>query len=186
MRWPVVIIFGYVLLGLELTVKRALGIGWDSSLVTPSFIVPFLVFLAMSAPLVPTLWVALVLGFAADILSPREGGTVLVMGPYALGNMAGVYFVHTMRGLMRRHWLSVVLLSILASALTELVVVALFSIRGLYTPTEFVAWSQLLIRLASSIYTGATAAGLALILLPCSGMFGFHDPHQRRFASRRT
>jgi hypothetical protein len=186
-RWPVVVIFGYLLLGLELTVKRALAVGPPGAAsIAPSFIIPFLVFLALSAPLVPTLWVAMLLGAAVDICSPREGGTVLVIGPYALGNMAGVYFVYTMRGFMRKHWLSLIFLSVVAGILTELVVVAIFSVRGLYTVTEFIAWRELLRRVLSSLYTAATATALALLLFPMSGLFGFQEPHQRRFASRRS
>jgi rod shape-determining protein MreD len=181
-----VIIFGYLLLGLELTVKRALALGsTGAESVAPSFIVPFLVFLALSGPLVPTLWVAFLLGIAMDICSPREGGAITVIGPYALGSMAGVYFVYTMRGFMRRHWLSVIVLSVIASILIELVVVALFAVRGLYTVTEFVAWRELIRRVLSSLYTAATATVMAGVLLPLSGLFGFQDPHQRRFVSRR-
>ncbi len=186
MRWPVVVIFGYVLLGLELTVKRALAIGPPGAAsIAPSFIVPFIVFLALSAPLVPTLWVALVLGIAVDFCSPDEGGAVFVIGPHALGYMAGAYFVFTMRGLMRRHWLSLIFLSVLACALAELVVVAFYSVRGMYNPSGFVAWRELLRRVMGALYTSATATLLSAILLPMSGLFGFQDPHQRRFAARR-
>lgn len=186
MRWPVVVIFAYLTLGLELTVKRALAVGPPgAATIAPSFIIPLLVFLALSAPLVPTLWVALALGVAVDICSPREGGGVVIIGPYALGYMAGAYFVFTMRGFMRRHWLSMIFLSIVACMLAELVVVAMFSVRGLYSATEFVAWRELLRRVMSSLYTAATATVFSLILLPMTGLFGFQDPHQRRFASRR-
>lgn len=182
-----VVIVAYVMLGLELSVKRALAIGPPGAAsIAPSFIVPFLVFLALSAPLVPTLWVALVLGLAVDICSPRGASADLVVGPYALAFMAGAYFVFTMRGLMRRHWLSVIFLSIVASILIELVVVAFFSVRGLYSASDFVAWRELLRRAAGSVYTGVTAAILAAMLLPASGVFGFNEQQHRRFASRRS
>lgn len=189
MRWPVVALVGYVLIGLELTVRRALAIGPpDAATIAPSFIIPFLVFVAMSAPVVPTLWVALLMGLAVDIRSPRDGGTLLVVGPYAIGYMAGAYLVVTMRGLMfRRNPLSVMFLSLLASLLAELIVVAFFSIRGMYSATDFSAGRELVHRLLSSVYTALTTAWvLALVFLPMTNLFGFQEQHARRFAGRRT
>lgn len=189
MRWPVVAVVGYLLIGLELTVRRALAIGPpDAATIAPSFIIPFLVFVAMSAPVVPTLWVALLMGLAVDLRSPRDGGTLLVVGPYALGYMAGAYLVVTMRGIMfRRNPLSVMFLSLLSSLLAELIVVAFFSIRGMYSiDTDFSAGRELLHRLLSSLYTALTTAWvMALVLLPMTSLFGFQDPHARRFAGRR-
>jgi len=190
MRWPVVAVVGYLLIGLELTVRRALAIGPpDAATIAPSFVIPFLVFIAMSGPVVPTLWVALLMGLAVDLRSPRDGGTLLVVGPYAIGYMAGAYLVVTMRGLMfRRNPLSVMFLSLLASLLAELIVVAFFSIRGMYSPLgDFSAGRELVHRFLASAYTALTTAWvLALLLLPMTGVFGFQEQHARRFAGRRT
>jgi len=186
-RWPVVAIFAYILLGMELAVKRAFAIVLpDAAMIAPSFLVPFVVYIALSAPLLPALWIALILGAAVDLRSPRDAGALVVLGPYALGYMAAAYFVVVMRGfVMRKHPLSLVLLSVLGCGLAELVVVTFFSIRGLYTMSEFSAWRELLHRMASSVYTGASALLLAAVLLPLSNMFGFHDPHARRQMGRR-
>jgi rod shape-determining protein MreD len=129
------------------------------------------------------------MGLAVDIRSPRDGGTLLVVGPYAIGYMAGVYLVVTMRGLMfRRNPLSVMFLSMLASLLAELIVVAFFSLRGMYSVTaDFSAGRELVHRMLSSFYTALTTAWiLALLFLPMTNLFGFQDQHARRFAGRRT
>ena len=179
MRWPVVAIVAYVVLGLETAVKPELAIGP----VSPSFIVPFLTFIALSGPTVPVLWVAVVMGMIADLYSPRDDGTLVVLGPYALGYMAAAYLVLVMRGLMfRRSPLSMIFLSILATALAELVLVAFMTLRSAYTDPE--TWSaarELAGRMLGALYTVMSAGVLSLILFPLTPLFGFQDIHSRRF-----
>jgi len=148
--------------------------------------VPFIVFLALSAPATSTLWVALILGAMVDLRSPRDAGTAIVLGPYALGYASAAYLVLTVRGLiMRRHWLSPIVMSVLACGLAELVVVAFFAVRGIYIVSEFSAGPELVHRMLSALYTGATAAGMSLLLGRMSGVFGFNDTSHRRFAGGR-
>lgn len=187
MRWPVVAIMAYVVLGLEAAVKPALAIspsGWRFS---PSFIVPFVAFIALSGPTVPVLWVAVVLGMIVDLYSPREAGTLVVLGPYALGYMAAAYLVLVMRGLMfRRSPLAMMFLSMLGVALSELVVVAILTIRSVYP--DAAGWSaggELASRMLGALYTVMTAGVLSIILFPMTPLFGFQDLHSRRF-TRKT
>lgn len=185
MRWPVAAIVAYVLLGLELSLKDAMAVG--STHVAPSFIVPFVVFIAMSAPVVPTLWLALALGAAVDLTSPRGAAGYVVLGPYAMGYMLAAYLVLTMRGLMfRRSPLTVVFLSVLASAIAELIVVAFLSARGAvyHDGLGWNAAAELVNRMLSSGYTALTAGFLSLILLPMAPLFGFQETGARRFARR--
>ena len=186
MRWPVVVIMAYVVLGLEAAVKPALAISPSGLRFTPSFIVPFLTFVALSGPTVPVLWVAVVLGMIMDLYSPRDTGTLVVLGPYALGYMAAAYLVLVMRGLMfRRSPLSMMFLSILGVALSELVVVAIMSFRALYPdPTSWSAGAELASRMLGALYTVMTAGVLSIILFPLTPLFGFQDIHSRRFARK--
>jgi cell shape-determining protein MreD len=181
----VVVICGYLALGLELAVKPALALG--PTKIAPSFLVPLVAYIALCGPLVPALWVALLLGAAVDLSSPRGDGTVFVLGPYALGYVAGAYLAHTMRGLMfRRSALSVMFLSVLAGLLAELVVVSLLTFRSVYS--HDVPWSagaELVKRVMSAGYTAITGLALGIVLVPMSSVFGFADPQSRRF-SRRT
>jgi rod shape-determining protein MreD len=185
MRWPVVAFFAYVLLGMELAVKPHLAIG--PTRIAPSFIVPFIVFIAMSAPMLPTLWVALVLGAVFDLLSPRGDGAVPVLGPYALGYLIGAFLTLTLRGVMfRRSPLTMMFLAVLASLIAELVVVGFFTVRSVYTDSG-AGWSagaELLKRALSSLYTLATAGMLGIVLLPMASLFGFQDSHSRRSVRR--
>lgn len=185
MRWPVVVMVGYVLVGLQMgLVNEFLRLGHTNAV--PSLIVPFVVFVALFAPPLPALWTALLLGLTIDLASPRGTG-VIIAGPHALGFTLAAYLVITVRPIMmRRNPLTLMVLSIIASALAQLVVVAIFSFRGIY-PDPF-AWfpmRELIERLLSSLYTGATGLLLAFVLFPTMPMFGFNDAHLRRPLGRR-
>ena len=183
MRWPVVAIMAYVVLGLEVAVKPALAIAPANYRFDPTFVVPFLTFIALSGPTVPVLWVALVLGMVVDLYTERDAGDLVVLGPYALGYMAGAYLVLVMRGLMfRRSPLSMIFLSILATAICELVVVFIFTLRHVYTgPELWSAGTELANRLLGAGYTALSGGLLSLILFPLTPLFGFQDIHSRRF-----
>lgn len=183
MRWPVVAIMAYVVIGMEVAVKPALAVRPSGLLFAPTFIVPFLTFIALAGPTVPVLWVALAMGAVVDLYTDREAGNLVVLGPYALGYMAGAYLVLVMRGLMfRRSPLSMIFLSILATAIAELVVVFFFTVRALYPgPTTWSAGTELLSRMFGAGYTALSAGVLSLILFPLTHMFGFQDIHSRRF-----
>jgi rod shape-determining protein MreD len=183
MRWPVVAIIGYIVLGLETAIKPAFEISPSGLRFSPTFVVPFLTFVALSGPTVPVLWVALVMGMIVDLYSPRETGSLVVLGPYALGYMAGAYLVLVMRGLMfRRSPLSMVFLSVLATALGEIVVVALMTFRSLYSePSTWSAAQELANRMLGALYTALSAGALSILLFPMTPLFGFQDIHSRRF-----
>lgn len=183
MRWPVVAIMAYLVVGLEAAVKPALAISPSGFRISPTFLIPFITFVALSGPTLPVLWLALLLGAVADLYTPRDVGQLVVLGPYALGFMAAAYLVLVMRGLMfRRSPLSMIFLSILATALAQLVVVALLSIRSIYTdPQLWSAGVELTNRLLGAVYTGLTAGVLSVLLFPLTPAFGFQDLHSRRF-----
>ncbi len=184
MRWPVVVVFGYLFLAVEIGLREGLGIGPRNT--SPSLVIPLIVFVALHAPALATLWTAALLGVVVDLSTLRGPGAVVVVGPHALGYLLAAYFVLTIRGVMikRSPW-TLVVLSIVAALLAHIVVVALFVFRKIYGEAiDFVAWRELVDRFIRSLLTGAAALVLSAVLFPVTGLFGFTDPHLRRPMSR--
>jgi rod shape-determining protein MreD len=187
MNWLLAGIVAWVMLGLEKGLRGALELG--SSGIAPSFIFVFATFAALMAPSGTALWTCLVLGLLVDLTHTVDlaaGGSAVIVGPYALGYVLACQLVLTMRGVMMwRNPLALGFLALLASIVCHLVVVAVFAVRELIL--NEVAWGaagQLGTRLGSSLYTGALAVVLALVLFPMAGALGLSGPHARRFARR--
>ena len=153
--------------------------------IAPSFIVPFIVFVSLFAPSLNSYWTALLLGLAIDLTSPRGTEGMIIAGPHALGLLGASYLVVSLRTVINRNTLALVVFSIVAAAFAGLVTVAIFTFRSWYTPQ--IAWfagEQLSQRIFSALYTGASAALLSLILFPAHGLFRFQDPYNRRSSFR--
>lgn len=184
MSWPVVLVIGYICVGLELVVSSELRLG--SSAVAPSFVVPFVVFVAMFAPAAKVYWTALLLGLALDLLTAWNGETV-IPGPKALGLLLAAYFIVTLRTLINRNTLALIVFSIVAMAISQVFLVAVMTLRSLYTvpaPT----WhgrTELVQRTLSALYTGGSAAALGLLLFSCQNLFRFQEPYSRRVRGLR-
>jgi rod shape-determining protein MreD len=179
MSWPVVLVFGYLCVGLELVVASELRLG--DTAVAPSFVVPFLVFIALFAPATRVYWTALILGLSLDLLTPWAAGTV-VPGPKALGFLLAAYFIVTLRTLINRNTLAVIVFSIVAMAIAQVFFVAVMTFRSVYT-VPAPAWhgrAELGQRLLASLYTGGSAAVLGLLLFTFQGLFRFQEPYSRR------
>lgn len=176
MNWLVFAVIAWFAIGLEAGFAGALGVQIGPARLVPSFVVPLAVYIAMSAAPTPALWCSLVLGLMLDLTTPaaESRAAQTVIGPYALGLFVTAQYVLAIRGLMiRRNPLSIVFLAVTGSALMHLVVVAIFTARRIYGGME--AWNaghELVERLGSSLYTGATALilGFLLQLVP----LGFH------------
>lgn len=180
MRWPVVLVVAYLLIGIEAVVPRELAVGPTS--IAPSFILPFIVFVAMFAPAMKAYWTALLCGLAIDLLSPR-GAMLVVPGPYALGFLAAAFLIVTIRTIINRNTVAVVVFSMLGTAIAQIVIVALLTFRSMYTDQDVMVWSptqELVQRMLASLYTGVTAFGLSFLLFPMLKTFGFADPYSRR------
>jgi cell shape-determining protein MreD len=187
MNWIVAAIVAWVLMGVEKGLRGALELG--ASGVAPSFVFAFAAFLALVAQPGPALWTCLVLGLLVDLtntLDLRAGGSATIVGPYALGFLLAGQLVLTLRGVMiSRNPLTLGFLSLVGGVVCQLTVLAILGVRNLIAGD--LAWSpadQLLPRLASSLYTGALAVGLALALFPLQGALGVGPSQGRRFARR--
>lgn len=187
MSWPAFILTAWVLFGLEIGLKQALGLGtWG---VAPSFVVPLAVFISMGAPAGRAVWACLILGIGLDLTwSPpvSSGPAPTIIGPYALGLALAGQLVLALRSMMiRRNPLTLAFLAFAGSGVMHLMVVAMFTARSLMgDPIVWNAGSQLLSRLGSSAYTALAAFVLALLLIPMSPLFGFHLG-QGRYGGRR-
>lgn len=181
------LIVAAVLLGLEQAVKSPLAVGQTA--IAPSVVIPLVVFIALFAPPLAALWTALLIGAVVDLATVWSNGVseLVVVGPCALGFVVGAYFVLTVRALLyRRNPITLMAMSVLASALAALVFVAIHSIRMLYTDAyTFHGLTELGQRLLASVYTGAAGLLLAFALFPMMPLFGFHDPRDRRFGGRK-
>lgn len=179
MSWPVALVFGYLLLAIELVIPTELRVGAGD--VAPSFVVPFVVYIAMFAPALTAYWAAVWLGLTIDLASPRGTEAYIIVGPNAIGLLAAAYVIVTLRAVVNRNPLALVVFSIVAAAMCGLVVVAIMTLRSWYTPQiPWFAGVELSRRLFSSVYTGLSAAVVGLALFPLHGLFKFHDPYHRR------
>ena len=117
MNWFVFAIITWISFGLELALTPVLDAG--SSGVHPSMVIPLMAFIALYAPRKQALWAAIVLGVLMDLLAPMpriDGGSVVIIGPYALGYLLGAHFILAIRGmLIRRNPLTLVMIAIFAS-----------------------------------------------------------------------
>lgn len=187
MNWLMLGIVAWVMLGLEKGLRGAMELG--SSGIAPSFVLVLATYIALLAPSGTALWACVALGLLVDLTNTVDlasGGSAVIAGPYALGYVLAGQLVLTMRGVMMgRNPLALGFLALLASIVCHLVVVAIFAVRGLLV--DEVTWGaagQLGPRLGSSLYTGALAVALALVLFPMSGALGLTGPQARRFARR--
>ena len=168
MNWIAFAVAAWVCLGLDRGLAPLLSPGMGR--IAPSFVVPLVVFVALNAPPRAALWAALALGLATDLTSPVEpavaGVPVWVPGPNALGMMLAAQLVLAMRGMvLKRRLPTMIVLSVLAAAVSSVVVVAIFSVRGFAPEAAAVRpAAELLRRLGSALYTAGSAAVLGLVL----------------------
>ncbi|MBC7833847.1 MAG: hypothetical protein H7Y88_01955 [Phycisphaerales bacterium] len=187
MNLPVVLVLAYVALGLELALKPGLALGTS---IAPGVLLPMAVFIALYSQPRQALWVGLVLGVALDLTSPipmfGAARNMTLLGPNALGYLAATYLTLTIRGLLvRRNPLTLLVVSVIAMALAQIVLVAILSVRSFYDSSlSFGPLRELTSRLLSSLYTAGTAGIMGLLLVPLAPWLGFHDPASRRMGRR--
>ncbi len=192
MRWPLAVLVAYFTIGLELALRPELALGPEGggSGVSPSFVLPLVIYIAMFAPQVTALWTALVLGLVMDLTAPRPGPpqneALYVVGPNAFALIAAAYLTLTVRGLLfRRNWFSLLALTIAGGVLGQIVLVTLFSVRAWFgDPSDWSPGHELWTRLLSAGYSGATAIVMALPLFAMHKGFHFTEPN-RGFSVKR-
>jgi len=173
----VVLLAGWIAMGLETGLKETLSVRVGSFTGAPSFVTPLVVFIALCASNRAALWSALALGVAMDLTAGRfmaNGQPITVVGPYAIGLVLACQLVLVVRGVViRRNPLTVMAMSMLAGVVCQICVTALLVVRRVVdSGFAFSATHELVERLLSAILTGGTGLVLGLVLVPMSGFFG--------------
>lgn len=181
MNWLGVAIIGWLALGLEGSLRHTLRLGHTG--IAPSFVVPVVVIVALAASPLQATWAAVILGIAIDLTSVAPSGgvgaPVPVVGPHALGFALAAQAVLAMRQMViRRHPLSIGVMSMVFAVIVGIVASAVFTVRS-FVPAlaDAVAWNagrELMERSGSGVYTGMVAAVMAILLVPVFQGLGFN------------
>ncbi len=186
MNWLVFALVSWVAFGLEIGLRPLLSPGQGN--IAPSFVIPVLVYVALWSPARTALWAGLILGLAADLTSAIDlnpVGAATIVGPHAIAYLLAAQLVVAARGVViGRSPVTLVTLSVLASLVSGILVVAILTIRGFYDPIVWSPGAQLGFRTLSALYTGLIALALYLILTPLGGAFSFQHAPAARFTRR--
>jgi len=194
MRWPVLFIAAYLLLGLDLGLRPLLEVGSGAG-IAPSLLLVLTVFVAASAPPLTTAWAALVLGGLVDLVAAYDAGpdVAVILGPHALGYAAGAWTTLQLRAVVyRRHPLTMTLLTLVAGITAQLVVAGFVGARNLLSVVAPTWWDVITPGAATTfldgslaaVYAAVVALPLGWILNRLSGAFGFVTAH-RPFSAYR-
>ena len=177
MNWVVFGLVAWVTLGLELGLRPTIQLG--ASGIAPSFALILITYIALAAPRQTALWAAMFVGVMLDLTSERLAsnnlGTLMIVGPYALGCMLGASAITNLRAMVyRRNPITMLLLAGLVSAIVQIVVVACLAARSWWDPAlAFHARPELASRLGSAAYTGFAALIVGPVLNFLTPLFGF-------------
>jgi len=188
MNWLAFFVCAYLCVGMELGFRPMLDLGNGGA---PSFLVPLIVFIALGAPHVATLWAAFLLGLMVDLTSPipfaERSGEAWVVGPYVLGYLLSAQIMLSMRGVVvRKHPLTLVGLSLVASLIIHICVTFLYSIRAAYDPIAWDLSDQLLSRFFSSLWTMVSALVMWVFLSRVARFMEFQAPGAWAASQRRV
>lgn len=189
MMWVGMALLAWILLGLELGLRRMLEIG--SSGVAPSFVFGLVALLALAGTPAMVHRGALIVGILMDLLFPvpmAEGrGEMVVLGPYTLGFLVAAHFMLNSRGLIvRRNPLSLGVMAMAGFAIARVLgLFFLFVRQWIHGDVGIGMGSELLAALGSAVYTGVVTTLLGLVLIPLAPSIGLPNLQQRRFARTR-
>lgn len=189
MNWPLFVLVSWVIFGLELGLRDALRLG--PTPVAPSFVVPLLVFVSISAPAGTLRIACLALGLVTDLTFPVElrdaGAPATIIGPHALAYLLAGQLVLSMRSMMiRRNPLTVAFLSVIAGAVAQIVVVAMLTVRWIFgDPIVWNPTHELFTRLGGALACAVTGLVVAAVLSPLAPFLGLHLAAARRFPRPR-
>ena len=129
MNWLLFAILTYGFLLMQMGLTALLGIP-NAEGVTPNFLLIFAVFVGIQAPERMVGWSMLVIGLCANLLPGPMNAPIL--GPVALGYLAGAFAVLQLRTLVfRESVISLAIMVVVVGIFIELVIVALYTARGL-------------------------------------------------------
>ncbi|MHC4976857.1 MAG: hypothetical protein ACYTF7_09675 [Planctomycetota bacterium] len=183
MNWAAATVLCWIAMGLDVGLSSALQLGDGGA--RPAFSIIVLAYIACHAPRQETLWLSLALGLVMDLthesISPGGMGTVTIVGPYALGCVASVSIVMTLRGsIMRSSVLAMPFLAGLSVLAVQLVMVTLIEARSWYD-------GDVAIHAGAGLWRGVQVAlYTAIIAIPLAPLIGALGPvmsfgHQSRW-----
>ncbi|MDX2116121.1 MAG: hypothetical protein SFZ24_10965 [Planctomycetota bacterium] len=181
MNWLIFALLAWLMAGMELGLRDALQIG--NLALAPSFVMILLVFVALWARPQTALGVGLSLGALLDllyVLPTQTGETAVLMGPWALGCTLAAYTVLNFRALMfRKNPLTMAFLCAVATAIANVIVLAILALRAFYDPILLPsATSELWQRLGTAVYTGVVALAVGPALQTLAPWLGFRRQTQ--------
>ena len=178
MNWVVFAVALWLFLGLDYGLRDALQVG--SLNIAPYFSMILLVFVSMWAAPRAVVIACLAVGVAYDLMF-RVGVSgldepLVVLGPQALGALLAGYAALNLRGLVyKKNVLAVAFLATVATALSQIVVVALLTARSLWGDALFGSpVAELGQRLGSAAFTGLVAFVVGPLLAALRRLFAFH------------
>lgn len=196
MNWLVFIVVAWAALGVQWGFAKALELG--QSQIAPYIPFVLMTWVALSAPPLHALGGAIVIGMLYDIYAhvpSSAGGTIVVLGPNALGCALGAYLVLTLRGVMlQKNLMTIVILAGLLALLCQLLATTLLSLRGVVDSLAAASGgervlfgsplAELGVRSASAVYTGVVAAAIGPLLELIRPLFSFSTPGGPGFRGR--
>ena len=183
MRWVVFMVFAVVALVFDAGLGEVLRLE-SLGQIRPSLCVVVAVFVALSAPRVTALWACFVLGLLLDLSYPvtvADNRVVHLIGPYALGYLAGGWLVVQWRTLVfRRRPLTIGVMTLICLLAVHVVAVSIYLLRsrGWY-PGEAIFWTEntapreVLHRVLAAVYSGLVAIPAGWLLVQTIPVWGF-------------
>ncbi len=194
MRWPIFIIFVYVMLVFEQGLTGVLAVGWLGD-AEPSFLLILTIYIALSAPRVQAAWAAVIIGLVADLSppalriagSPDTATDLALIGPGVAGHLFGALIALELRHLIfRDSTIALATMVFVCGLFVHLLMVAILALRNVgYLPAEpiggFHVADQLLRRFWMLLYSALMALPIGVIFHWLDPIWHFqsHDPSQR-------
>lgn len=185
MNWLIFIITAYVVVALDVGLGRLWALPGPEG-VSPNLVLIFLVWIGLMAPPRTVLWAAVLLGVVVDALQGPVHG-VQILGPTALGFLAGGFVIQQIRGVMVRESIFTLAAStFFVGVFVYLVTIALYTFRGALwgmadTMPGWSVFDELVRAFQTLVYSALIAAPMGAILFRLSPLFAFPKPRNDRY-----
>lgn len=183
MRWSVFAAFAFILIVVQVSVRNVFTLEQLRGL-SPDLVACLVVFVALFAHRSSVLWACWILGMLMDLAPSDRGLEYHLLGPHALGYVAGGYLILQLRTMVfRRRMITMAFLTFTCLVATALVAVSILVLRsGLYSeavlPTG--AFRELLFRFGIAIYSALLAMPVGWLLNATMPLWGFQSLSHRR------
>jgi hypothetical protein len=176
MNWLVFAIFVYLFLAVQLGLAPlfSIDVQFAGGDLTPQFMLMFAVYVGLFAPRSAVFVAWTVIGLLLDLTTTLPGGVVLI-GPYALGCLAGAAVIIQLRVMvLRTHMFSHGFCVAVCVLAVQLFVVAALAVRNLYDPLPgYLPLRDLALRALIALYSAVVMIPLAWPLIKATPIFGF-------------